>query len=188
MTTLCEWTDRGGYTENQDASLVLRLPGAIVYAVFDGHGRAHGQLASVTAARSVGDSLRAAASNGELRTRPAEALAAAFRGAHAQFLSAMHAAEPSCVMAGEVLLRPADPEDIAEGSPPWEALDGGTTATVCVLLLDRHELLVASVGDSSAMLVANAPGAAGAPSFQLAIADHTPVNATERARIAGELQ
>ena len=150
MGTICEFTDRGGYSENQDASFTLSLPGAEVWAVFDGHGKEHGFLAATTAAASMRDAL---ITNGaELVARPAAVLDAAFARAHADVLAAMRVAEPTCVAVGGVLLRTAELADVDDGAPPWEALDGGATATVCVLLRAARELVVASCGDSSAMI------------------------------------
>lgn len=191
MVTLCEWTDRGGYAENQDASFCLALPGVDVWAVFDGHGRRHGRLASATAAARVLDELRANAAG--LLEQPGRTLEAAFAAAHAAVLAALRAAEPACLAVGGVLLRPADAADVRLGSPPWEALDGGTTASVCAFLRGSRELVIASCGDSSAMLVAPAepPGAQQPrrqPTLRMATFDHSPVNAREYARVSGSAE
>jgi serine/threonine protein phosphatase PrpC len=195
-TAMTSFTHEGGAgglaKENQDAAFTAQLsPEVMVAAVFDGHGRKHGQLAARTAAAAVEAFLRRRL--GELVQEPEHILRLAFADAHGAIRTAMLAgadAGTMCSVGGgdeEAFLlewfEQEDDEEEGEGgglSHKWDAADGGTSATVAVLL-HGATLVVAAVGDSSALLLAR--DTAGAPVHEAVVADHAPTNAAEYERM-----
>jgi len=75
-------------------------------------------------------------------------------------------------------------DDSEDGEPSykWDAVDGGTTATV-VVALRGESLIVATVGDSAAVLLNRSPS--GALQNELLIPEHSPTNLNEYVRMRG---
>ena len=174
--------------ENQDVSFTAQLSAdVLVCAVFDGHGKRHGRVAARAAAAATEQYLRLHLA--ELIREPEQTLRRASEDAHGAVRKALLAADPSLRSVGEgsaaYLLEwmEIDEDDVEEGGPThrWDAADGGTTATVAVIF-ERRTLVVAAVGDGSALLFGLDGG--GAPAHELLLADHGPTNAAEYERIS----
>jgi len=144
-------TDIGGGQTNQDAYDVFDVPGenCVVFGVYDGHGRELGELASAVARDSVRASILQPGAVARLRTNSEEFLIEAFRKAHDAIRDAFR--QKYMAAGWEV-------QDTEEGflikrqapSQPWTCTHGGTTATV-VAILDGWRMIVANVGDSTAL-------------------------------------
>ena len=159
--------------ENQDTFFTLKPAANVaIYGVFDGHGKAHGKLAAAAAATACADYL--AKHSDALLSDAAETLRKAFAAAHAAVREAMLRC-PRMVDSGSYLLEWM----LVDGEWRWDAADGGSTATVAVLLGER--LIVAAVGDSSAMLLGR--DAEGKSCHKLLLEEHSPTNAPEFDRI-----
>ena len=174
--------------ENQDTRFTAQLGAVMVCGVFDGHGKRHGQLAARVAAEATENFLRTHVA--ALVEDPEQTLRRAFAWSHAAIRKAMLASDPSLrVVGGEdaaeevreaaYLLEWLEAEEEDEEAE-WDAADGGTTATVAVLLHGRT-LVVAAVGDSSALLLAR--DSAGQPVHAALCPDHGPTNVAEYDRM-----
>jgi len=161
--------------KNQDAFFVLEMDDRnAAYGVFDGHGGQNGALAAQVATDSVKAHLQA--NWAQLRTDPTRLFTNAFEQAHKAIRVAIKATSA----------------DISEDSlcvlvEDGEAVDGGTTATVCVVI-DGSTLIHAQVGDSSAALGGwsadpEEGGEEGVLVEEL-MADHTPDEVGEYKRVA----
>jgi len=198
--------------ENQDTFFTAQpLPEVAIFGVFDGHGKQNGQLAAQTAARVVEEYLCAHAT--QLLTRPEETLAASFAAAHAAIGRAMmergtgmlwapgpapatprsstrtsggHADEPR---SDEYVRRggfPLELIDDPDGGPRyWDAADGGTTATVAVVLRGQS-LVLAAVGDSSAVMLGRRADGTSASGL-VVVEEHGATNPTEYTRLHATL-
>ena len=149
-----------------------------IFAVFDGHGKGHGKLAAATAAQVVREFLSEPGRQPAILLDPAEQLREAFALAHGAILEAIEAADPStrryAGRSGDFLLKWMDGD---EGGHKWDAVDGGTTATVALVLHGRT-LVVGAVGDSSAVLIGRAAGGhSGGVKTRLLIDEHAATNA-----------
>ena len=174
--------------ENQDAAFTAQLSAdVLVCAAFDGHGKKRGRVAAQAAAAAAEQFLRLHLA--ELIREPEQTLRRAFEDAHGAVRKALLAADPGLRSVGEgasaFLLEwmEIDEDEVEEGGPThrWDAADGGTTATVAVIF-EARTLVVAAVGDSSALLFGLDGG--GAPAHELLLADHGPTNAAEFERIS----
>ena len=68
------------------------------------------------------------------------------------------------------------------GDPEWDAVDGGTTASV-MALIDGERIVYAAVGDSAGLIAVRAGG--GAPHLTELVAEHSPTRLDEyTARLA----
>jgi serine/threonine protein phosphatase PrpC len=176
----------GGHDkENQDTYFVAHpSPQVAIYAVFDGHGRMFGRLAAQVSAAVVKSFL--CAHWRFLLDNPGEAMRQAFSEAHAAVLRAMLRADPTLRVQenaqGRFLLRWMECED-DDGNPShkWDAVDGGTTATV-VAVIRGKTLIAAGVGDSSGLLLGNAPGGPSG-AHELLLEEHSPTNLAEHVRM-----
>ena len=190
--------------ENQDTLFTAQLSEvAMVCGVFDGHGKRHGRLAARIAAEATEDFLRRHAA--ALVQEPEQTLRLAFASAHSAIRKAMLVSDASLRVVGSpeaeeaYLLEWLEAEDDEEGEEgeggteggcdgtrdrphKWDAADGGTTGTVCVLLHGRT-LVVATVGDSSVLLFAR--DSAGQPVHTALCPDHGPTNVAEYERVRG---
>lgn len=197
--------------EQQDAWLALKVSeGAHLYAVLDGHGKQYGRLAALAAR----DALRAfvVARAHELSREPEAMLRAAFLHMHEAVRTAMREANPRIVVhpgrrayrgppgapsppdepfvGGPFLLSWTEVEEAEEGEPnhEWDAVDGGTTITVAVVLAGRR-IVLAVAGDSSAVLLAQGTraggdgGGGGGCRAELLVEEHGPTNSSEHARM-----
>ena len=176
----------GGHDkENQDTYFVAHpSPQVAIYAVFDGHGRMFGRLAAQVSAAVVKSFL--CAHWRFLLDNPGEAMRQAFSEAHAAVLRAMLRADPTLRVQenaqGRFLLRWMECED-DDGNPShkWDAVDGGTTATV-VAVIRGKTLIAAGVGDSSGLLLGNAPGGPSG-AHELLLEEHSPTHLQEHVRM-----
>jgi len=173
----------GGGTgkENQDCFFVAQPSSEVaIFGVLDGHGKKYGQLAALAAAESLRDHL--CAQSDALLSDARATLVAAFAAAHEAVRQAMLEENPQmrCVRGnapdGEFLL---DYEQTGSGGV-WDAADGGTTAVVAVLLRGST-LVVASVGDSPALLLGRS--STGSPRHRELIDEHSATHAAEFERI-----
>ena len=198
--------------ENQDTCCAMRLSADVdCYAVFDGHGKQCGQLAALAARDALRAFLQSCGPAAIADVPAAEAtLRRAFVHMHSAIRTAMAKADPTLRLqqeqhgggstdtavytGGDYLLKWMAIDDPDEGAPShkWDAVDGGTTASVC--LIRRNEwLLTAAVGDSSAILMAAGEGARlpasgaaqanGEVVVELIVDEHSPTNAAEFVRM-----
>ena len=159
------FTHEGGggglHKENQDVYFTCQpSEGILVYGVFDGHGQHHGKLAAEVASRTVKEYLTANAAR--LRTSEAEStLRVAFESAHTAVRNALLRCANTVAVGPLVVERLEDVDDDGNGTGRfrWDAADGGTTATVAVMI-DGTRLVLATVGDSSVALLGLRRGAA----------------------------
>lgn len=172
--------------ENQDTFFTAQPSDAVmVCGVFDGHGKRHGQLAARTAAAATEDFLRR--HSAALVEEPEQTLCRAFACSHAAIRKAMLASDSSLRQVGSeeeeeaYLLEWLEAEE-EEEEAKWDAADGGTSATVAVLLHGRT-LVVAAVGDSSALLLARDGN--GLAVHTMMCPDHGPTNLAEYDRMRG---
>lgn len=183
----------GRSKENQDTSFVAQpSPDVSIYAVFDGHGKSQGRLAAKTAAATSRAFL--CAHHRWVLDSPEEALRCAFEHAHTCVRHAILRANPEMRehqgRRTKYLLAWMESED-EEGEPcwKWDAVDGGTTATLVVVL--RGSLIVAAVvGDSSALLLgldsAASPGGSSSAGYVTdnLVEEHSPTNLSEYVRVS----
>ena len=121
-------------------------------------------------------------------------LRAAFAVAHAAVYEALRAAVPEARVVpaeagggtdgkggGEFLLGWIVDEDEDDEDGRWDAVDGGTTATVAVVLRGTT-LVLGCVGDSSAALLARDDDS-GAAAHELLMEEHGPTHLAEYARL-----
>lgn len=192
VAAVVSFTHEGGAgglgKENQDVGFTAQLSAdVLVCGVFDGHGKKHGKTAAEAAAaaaqRFLLDHLAA------LIREPEQTLRRAFEYAHGAVRQALLQADPSLRPVGDgaaaYLLEwmEIDEDEVEEGGAThkWDAADGGTTATVAVVF-EKRTLVVAAVGDGSALLFGL--DGAGAPAHELLVAEHGPTNAAEFERIS----
>jgi len=168
---------------NQDAYFAVESADGLVVGVLDGHGGAHGQVASQSAAAAAqqwfDDTHNAAA----LRRDAQAALAQLFLHCHVAVLDAMGKA--TGVVDRDRRWSSGGSDVDALVRTPLDAqtrlpAEGGTTATV-VALVDGHLLLIAHVGDSDAVLGGEALDGRGISAEKLT-ADHTPCSTQEYVR------
>jgi len=144
-------TDIGGGQTNQDACDSFEIPGegCVVFGVYDGHGRELGELASVVAKETFRTAFMEAGIIAKLRANPEEVLIAVFRRAHDAIREAFRRRyissgwEVQDTEEGFLIKRQAS-------NQAWTCTHGGTTATV-VFILDGWRMIVANVGDSTAL-------------------------------------
>jgi len=144
-------TDIGGGQTNQDASDMFEIPGenCVVFGVYDGHGRELGELASSVAKESIRAALMEPGAIARVRMNPEHVLVDVFKRAHDAIREAFRKRYEST--GWEV-------QDTDEGflikrqnpTQPWSCTHGGTTATL-VIILDGWRMIVANVGDSTAL-------------------------------------
>ncbi|KAH9259376.1 hypothetical protein BASA81_002419 [Batrachochytrium salamandrivorans] len=121
----------------------------VVLAVYDGHGRELGELASEVAKDSVRESLSRAGVIARLRENSEAVMIEVFKQAHEAIRDSFRdkyvklGVEVQDTEDGYLLKRSAP-------SQPWTCTHGGTTATV-VVILDGWRMIVANVGDSTAL-------------------------------------
>ena len=186
--------------ENQDTYFVIHpSPELSVYAVFDGHGKRFGRLAAQVASKRVAKLL--GGWHKWVLDAPEAAMRLAFADAHASIRRAMMAADPSirsvagrdAGAAGSYLLQWVEEEAEEAGAEPtgfWDAVDGGTTATVVAII--RGELAVIGiVGDSSVLLLGRhgesfdlEPGPQKPALHRVLVDEHSPPNLPEYKRIS----
>ena len=175
--------------ENQDTFFVIHPSADLaVYAVFDGHGKRFGSLASRVAAKRVAWLL--GGWHKWVLQCPEEAMKLAFESAHHAVRAAMLAADPGLRAVrgrdaggeGEFVLQWVVDEGDAEEQGYWDAADGGTTASV-VMLLRGESAVVGVVGDSSVVLLGRQPHARAFPTHRLLVEEHSPPCLSEYVRI-----
>mmetsp|Transcript_15325 Transcript_15325/g.24959 ORF Transcript_15325/g.24959 Transcript_15325/m.24959 type:complete len:440 (-) Transcript_15325:563-1882(-) len=145
-----EATDIGGGSVNQDKCMVVRNGSNIVLAVFDGHGRELGELAAIVAREKMRTLFENPAILEQIATSPEDTLQRIFELAHLEIKERFH--EKYRRMNWEV-------EEAEEGylvkrrglSGSWSCTHGGTTATVVVIFGETNRMIVANVGDSTAL-------------------------------------
>lgn len=129
---------------------------AVVMTVLDGHGTEFGGIASETARKALREHLSKTEQLELLRDDPQQFFADAFKTANDcirdRFCAECESRGFEVMAEGGVLRRRR------RGEEPWHVVSGGTTTTMAVLL-DGAYLLLANVGDSSAILCGTACGA-----------------------------
>lgn len=144
-------TDIGGGQSNQDACDTFEVPGenCIVFGVYDGHGRELGELASTVAKESIRSSICEPGAVARLRNNSEEFLIVVFRKAH----EAIREAFRQRYQASGWEVQDTEENFLIKrqsAAQPWTCTHGGTTATV-VIVLDGWRMIVANVGDSTAL-------------------------------------
>ena len=181
--------------KNQDTWFTLRVDEHnFVFGVLDGHGAENGRLVADAAAGAI--KAHVAAHFESLRTEPQAVFNGAFEAAHEAARRAVLETDENLKLSASGV--PVDEWEDENGISRQEAADGGTTATIAVLL-DGATLLLAQVGDSSALFGGTRPAAAAAAaaaasgkpdsaeslSFELLVQEHSATNPSEYARIVG---
>ena len=177
-----EGGEGGRGKENQDTDFVAHPSAELaVYAVLDGHGKRFGQLAARVAASTIRTIL--CHHHRWVIDQPEAALRAAFAEAHDASRVAMLRADPKLRQvngrAGPFLLQWVEEQ---EGEPSkWDAVDGGTTTSV-VLILRNEAAIIATVGDSSVLMLGRRSND-GAPATMLLLEEHSPTSLKEYERL-----
>mmetsp|Transcript_3480 Transcript_3480/g.7852 ORF Transcript_3480/g.7852 Transcript_3480/m.7852 type:complete len:609 (-) Transcript_3480:633-2459(-) len=170
-----EYTHCGPETkENQDALFTLRFDEKnFVFAVLDGHGGEFGRVASQAASRAMQKYL--AEHFWRIKDQPEEVMAACFEDAHKAIYATIKAQEGVIERDG-VLISDFSDDGI---EPDWDAVDGGTTASVAALI-DGEHLVFAMVGDSAAIFaIPSKQGAADEVKVTELIPEHSPTRLDE---------
>ena len=169
-------TDIGGGATNQDSGDIFEIPeeGAVVFAVYDGHGRELGELASQVARDSVRTSLRQPGVIGRVRVDAEEEFVAVFKRAHEDIRNAFRKFYQETGWEVQYLVKRKSASDA------WTCTHGGTTATV-VVVLDGWRMIVANVGDSTALWGGVDPE--GLVVHRELSAEHSPENVEEFERV-----
>ena len=175
-----EYTHRGGDgtgpKENQDTFFALRLDeDNQVWGVLDGHGHDNGRIAAETARDSFKAFFGERANFARLRADADATMTDAFARANRAVREAILAQPSVFERDGQLVM--AD-----EASPlGYDVVDGGTTATLAVLL-DRRTLVVAAVGDSCGVLATCSHGRVSAREL---VPEHSALNKSEYEQIGG---
>jgi serine/threonine protein phosphatase PrpC len=144
-------TDIGGGQTNQDAFDSFELPedNCVVFGVYDGHGRELGELASTVARDTIKAALSEPGCIARLRENSEEVLVEVFKKGH---IAIREAFRQKYVATGWEVQDTEDGFLIKRQAPnqAWTCTHGGTTATV-VVILDGWRMIVANVGDSTAL-------------------------------------
>ena len=175
-----DYTHRGGSgqgpKENQDAHFVSRIDDSnYIIGVLDGHGGAHGRIASHAASRAIQDHLKQHFN--ELRSDPEEVMRDAFRAGHDAVWTAI-SKQADVFERDGMLCMEVDPDEWPLG---YDAVDGGTTASIAAII-DGRRLIYAAVGDSAGVLAAGDEGSADI--YEL-VEEHSPTRRDEwKARLS----
>ncbi len=173
-------TDIGGNKTNQDVCDILNLPpNIIMLCMFDGHGPELGELAAATAKNSFRLLIKTKGMIDRIRENPTEALTYMFKAAHEDIRKAFR---------DKYLKQRWEVMDTPEGylikrqnkKFAWTCTHGGTTATV-IVILDGRRMIVANVGDSSAIW--GMKNEDGKIVYKELIGDHSPESIDEYYRV-----
>ncbi len=175
-----EATDIGGGNVNQDTYTVFRTHGNLIMAVFDGHGRELGELAAQVARDSVKEQLEDISVLERVSQNAESTLSEVFRNAHQaikdsfreRYLSAKWEVEET--PEGYLIKR-------KNSSSSWTCTHGGTTGTVVIIFGGSDRMIVANVGDSTALWGGCASD--GSLLETELSAEHSPESAAEFKRI-----
>lgn len=171
--------------ENQDTFFEAQpCVDVAIYGVLDGHGKKYGRLAAHTAAGSLKRFL--CAHHKWLLAEPEECMRSAFREAHIAIQEAILDSDSELRLhqSGDappyiIQWMATDEDELGQPIYKWDAIDGGTTATVLVVL--RETALLASVGDSSAVLFTR--NVKGVRQSEQLLPEHSPTNLGEYIRV-----
>lgn len=166
--------------KNQDTLFHLKIDEHNhAFGVFDGHGSDNGTLAAQTASDTIETYL--ATHFDQLRVDPEATFTAAFKAAHEAVRNAILRVDEGFRLVDGVVVEEWEDED---GVLRRDAVDGGTTATVMVLL-DGVTLLHAQVGDSTALIGGSVRQTGDKVDFAFveAMPEHSATNAAEYARV-----
>lgn len=146
-----------------------------VWGVLDGHGHDNGRIAAETARDSFKAFFGERANFARLRADADATMTDAFARANRAVREAILAQPSVFERDGQLVM--AD-----EASPlGYDVVDGGTTATLAVLL-DRRTLVVAAVGDSCGVLATCSHGRVSAREL---VPEHSALNKSEYEQIGG---
>jgi len=143
-------TDLGGGTVNQDKFDVFQVDEALVLSVFDGHGRELGELAAEVARDKMRDLLQAPGTLEKISEKPNEILAEVFKEAHLAIKNCFRARYER---QGWQVQETEDGYLVKRKTSvgAWSCTHGGTTGTVVIIFSGSGRMLVANVGDSTAL-------------------------------------
>lgn len=143
--------------KNQDSFFITKLPEseAIIFGVFDGHGKSLGHIASTIAKKSFKASFKEPDAIIKLKKDPQVFFNEIFKKAHNDIRDTFK----DVILKKGILLSECDGYLYRERDGKKLAVQGGTTATICVIV-DNYKYLfflyirlyVANTGDSLAVL------------------------------------
>ena len=180
MSAICSTI--GGGRVQQDRAFSKQFPGGHAYGVFDGHSSETGHIAAQAASDSIQCELEKPAVCKMLNTAPEQCMKELFECAHRAIWTAFEKHLTRLGYEVKVGYREGDSKSSAENAfllkkKPhdfvWKVIKGGTTATLVIILepdamfnRTNTQLIVASVGDSTALL-----GGISVPDSQLNAVD-----------------
>lgn len=187
-----EATDIGGGHVNQDKSFCCKVGENnehLVIGVFDGHGRELGELAAVTANEFFQTELRKLDVIEDLRENPKKTFCKLFEIAHEKIKEVFKQTveeddEWNIYESNEGYLVKQSRHPIQTANGFYQQFEinvhGGTTATLAVIL-NSERLLIANVGDSTALF--GGVNSKGKVLYQELSAEHSPESLSEYERV-----
>ncbi|ETV96255.1 hypothetical protein H310_10435 [Aphanomyces invadans] len=159
-------TDPGNHVkENQDTFLAISYKTHTALAVFDGHGKTHGKLAAETAKTFFEQKLQQDRTYDDLIEDGENTMRCLFDDCHAAIGQALRAYYERQRL--QVVEREGGYLIVKQGMLQKSLLvQGGTTASIVVILNGGATMLCANVGDSSALLCVPSPFDASWSSLQ----------------------
>lgn len=173
-------TDIGGGAVNQDKFDFFMVEQNLVMAVFDGHGRELGELAAEIARNTFHEHLSQIETMEKISEDPEAALTKVFRAAHDNIRDQFR---EKYLKAGWQVQETEEGYLIKRKSSAsaWSCTHGGTTATVVIVFGGSNRMIVANVGDSTALW--GGLDHDGQPLYEELSAEHSPENVDEFKRI-----
>ncbi|GBG33854.1 Protein phosphatase, putative [Hondaea fermentalgiana] len=173
-------TDIGGGAVNQDKFDFFMVEQNLVMAVFDGHGRELGELAAEVARDTFHEYLSKTETMEKVSEDPETTLTEIFQAAHDAIRNRFR---EKYVHAGWQV------QETDEGflikrrtsANSWSCTHGGTTATVVIVFGGSNRMIVANVGDSTALW--GSIDADGTALYEELSAEHSPESVSEFKRI-----
>jgi len=174
-----EATDIGGGSVNQDTYEVFRTGASkenLVLAVFDGHGRELGELAAIVARDKIRSLLEKDEIMNQVFDDPEGTLTDVFRHAHNEIKARFRQKYEEA----NFQVRETDEGYLIKrktSADSWTCTHGGTTGTVVIIFGATNRMIVANVGDSTALF-----GGVDENNdivFQELSAEHSPESVTE---------
>lgn len=180
-------TDIGGGNENQDKAMLFWAGEGeqhLVMGVFDGHGRELGELAAIVCRDYMKDELAKPEIMKQIAANPKTEFDRIFTEAHKlvlkEFKAKFEGSDWEVTETAEGYLTRKN----KRYSSGVTNINGGTTATV-VVILDGWRVIVANVGDSTALF--GGINSKGVAEFKELSAEHSPESVEEFVRVRKQL-